>query len=538
MLNFPRWKVALILLTCLVGIILVVPNFFSREQVAEFPSWMPSKQINLGLDLQGGAHLLFEVKVDAVIEERLDTLVDDVRSALRPRDGSERIGYTNFRVEGTAVSFDLVDPAERDLAVERIDDLSAVTVGPFGAGARDLEVATEGDRNVTVRLTEAAIEQRKRSAVNQSIEIVRRRIDELGTREPSIQRQGDDRILVQVPGVGDTEELIRTINTTAKMSFRMVDHTTSVEEAQRGRVPPGSELLPSAEDEAGGPRYYVIRKRTLISGDSLVDAQPSFQNGNPVVSFRFDASGAKRFADATRDNVGRLFAIVLDDKVISAPRIREPILGGSGIIEGNFTVEGANELAVLLRAGALPAPLSILEQRSVGPDLGADSVAAGEIAAIIGFSAVVVFILISYGFFGVVANIALFLNVALIGGALSLLQATLTLPGIAGIVLTIGMAVDANVLVFERIREEAKAGKNPFAAIDAGYSKALSTILDANITTLIAAAILFEFGSGPVKGFAVTLAIGILTSVFTALMLTRLMLATWIRRKRPQSLPI
>jgi preprotein translocase subunit SecD len=538
MLNFPRWKVALILLTCLVGVVLVAPNFFSRDQVAEFPSWMPSKQINLGLDLQGGAHLLFEVEVDAVIEERLDTLIDDVRSALRPRDGSERIGYTNFRVEGTAVSFDLVDPAERALAVERIDDLSAVTVGPFGAGARDLEVATEGDRSVTVSLTEAAIEQRKRSAVNQSIEIVRRRIDELGTREPSIQRQGDDRILVQVPGVGDTEELIRTINTTAKMSFRMVDHTTSVEEAQRGRVPPGSELLPSAEDEPGGPRYYVIRKRTLISGDSLVDAQPSFQNGNPVVSFRFDASGAKRFADATRDNVGRLFAIVLDDKVISAPRIREPILGGSGIIEGNFTVEGANELAVLLRAGALPAPLSILEQRSVGPDLGADSVAAGEIAAIIGFSAVVIFILVSYGFFGVIANIALFLNVALIGGALSLLQATLTLPGIAGIVLTIGMAVDANVLVFERIREEAKAGKNPFAAIDAGYSKALSTILDANITTLIAAAILFEFGSGPVKGFAVTLAIGILTSVFTALMLTRLMLATWIRRKRPQSLPI
>lgn len=538
MLNFPRWKVALILLTCVWGGLLVIPNFFSRDQLASFPDWVPSKQINLGLDLQGGAHLLFEVDVDAVIEERLDTLIDDIRSALRPRDGSERIGYTNLRLEEHAVSFDLIDAADRELAIDRINELAGVTVTAFGTGSRDLEVETVGERGVTVRLSDAAIEQRKRSAVDQSIEIVRRRIDEMGTREPSIQRQGDDRILVQVPGVDDTEELIRTINTTAKMSFRMVDHSTSVEEARRGRVPPGSELLPAANPEAGEPEFYVIRKRTLISGESLVDAQASFQNGNPVVSFRFDSSGAKRFADATRDNVNRLFAIVLDNQVISAPRIREPILGGSGIIEGNFTVESANELAVLLRAGALPAPLNILEQRSVGPDLGADSVAAGEIASIIGFTAVVIFILVSYGFFGVIANIALFMNVALIGGLLSLLQATLTLPGIAGIVLTIGMAVDANVLVFERIREEVRGGKNPFAAVDAGYSKALSTILDANITTLIAAAILFEFGSGPVKGFAVTLSVGILTSVFTALLLTRLMLATWLRRKRPERLPI
>ncbi len=538
MLNFPRWKVTFILLICLTGFLTLMPNFFSRAEVAKFPSWLPSKQINLGLDLRGGAHLLFEVDVSAVVKERLDTLIDDVRKALRPHDGGTRLGYTNLKIDGHAVSFDLLDPSERDEAVKRMKDLSSIALSPLGGGARDLEVEVQGDNHVIVRLTEAAIAQRTRSAVQQSIEIVRRRIDELGTREPTIQRQGNDRILVQVPGVGDTKELIRTINTTAKMSFRMVDHTTSVEEAKQGRLPPGSEILPAANPEPGEPKFYVVRKRTLVSGESLVDAQATYQNGQPVVSFRFDASGAKRFGDATRANVNRLFAIILDNKVISAPRIREPILGGSGIIEGNFTAASANELAVLLRAGALPAPLTILEQRSVGPDLGADSVEAGEEAAVIGFAAVVIYILLAYGLFGVAANIALFVNVILIGGSLSVLQATLTLPGIAGVVLTIGMAVDANVLIFERIREEIRNGKSPFAAVDSGYSKAMSTILDANITTLIAAAILFEFGSGPVKGFAVTLSIGIITSVFTAVVLTRLMVAVWLRRRRPQQLPI
>ncbi|MEX1148367.1 MAG: protein translocase subunit SecD, partial [Sphingomonadales bacterium] len=350
--------------------------------------------------------------------------------------------------------------------------------------------------------------------------------------------QGDDRILVQVPGVEDTAALIDTINTTARMSFRMVDHTTSVEEAERGRIPPGSDLVPAANPQPGEPEYYVVRRRVLISGESLVDSQATFQDNQPVVSFRFDSAGGRRFGEATRQNVGRLFAIVLDEEVISAPRIRQPIMGGSGIIEGNFTVESANQLSILLRAGALPAPLTILEQRAVGAELGADSVQAGQFAALLGLAAVVAFIVLVYGLFGVAANLALFLNLAIIGGALSTLQATLTLPGIAGIVLTIGMAVDANVLVFERIREEVRAGKNPLAAVDAGYSKALSTILDANITTLIAAAILFEFGSGPIKGFAVTLSIGIVTSVFTALLLTRLMIVTWLRRRRPKSLPV
>lgn len=537
MLNFPRWKVITILGVCLIGLLTLMPNFFPREVVEKFPSWLPSRQINLGLDLQGGAHLLFEVDVDAVIKERLEALIDDVRGALRPKDG-ERIGYTRLQADGGAVTFDVVDVADKERALAAVRGLISPTVGAFGPGSPDLEIAEAGERTITVRMTEAAIAARKRSAVEQSIEIVRRRVDELGTREPVIQRQGDDRIIVQVPGVRDTSDLIRTINTTAKMSFRMVDLTASVEEAERGRVPPGSEVLMAAAAGPGEATKYVVRKRVLVSGDSLVDAQPSFQDNQPVVSFRFDSTGAKRFAEATSNNVGRPFAIVLDNKVISAPRINEPILGGSGIISGNFTVASANELAVLLRAGALPAPLKILEQRTVGPDLGADSIEAGKIASIIGFIAVVIYMLLAYGPFGIAADIALVVNVALIGGALSVLGATLTLPGIAGIVLTIGMAVDANVLVFERIREEIRTGKTPLAAIDAGYSNAMSTIVDANITTLIAAAVLFEFGSGPVKGFAVTLSIGIVTSVFSAVMLTRLMLATWLRHRRPKTLPL
>lgn len=535
MLTFPRWKIFLILGTCVLGFWLLMPNFFSRETVDTFPAWMPSKQINLGLDLQGGAHLLFEVDVEAVIKERLEALTDDVRTTLRPTEGN-RIGYTNMRVDGHAVKIDLVDPAEQGAALAALRGLATPTMGAFGAGAADLTVDTEGERTIAVRLTDAAIAQRKRSAVEQSIEIVRRRVDELGTREPVIQRQGEDRIIVQVPGVRDTRDLIRTINTTAKMSFRMVDVTASVEDALRGRVPPGSELLPAASAGPGEPEAYVVRKRVLVSGDSLVDAQPTFQDGQPVVSFRFDSAGGKRFAEATRTNVGRPFAIVLDNKVISAPRINEPILGGSGIISGNFTTESANELAVLLRAGALPAPLKILEQRTVGPDLGADSIAAGEIACLIGFAAVVIYMVLSYGWFGMIANTALIVNIALIGAAMSLLGATLTLPGIAGIVLTIGMAVDGNVLINERIREELRAGKSPYEAVQAGYSRAMSTITDSNVTTLIATAIMFQFGTGPIKGFAVTLTIGVFASLFTAVTLTRLIFATWLRRTRPKTM--
>ena len=342
MLNFPRWKVITILGVCLIGLLTLMPNFFPREVAEKFPSWLPSRQINLGLDLQGGAHLLFEVDADAVIKERLEALIDDVRGALRPKD-SERIGYTRLRVEGGAVTFDVVDAADKERALAAVKALIVPTMGAFGAGNPDLEVTEVGERTITVSMTEASIAARKRSAVEQSIEIVRRRVDELGTREPVIQRQGNDRIIVQVPGVRDTSDLIRTINTTAKMSFRMVDLTASVEEAERGRVPPGSEVLMAVDAGPGEAAKYVVRKRVLVSGDSLVDAQPSFQDNQPVVSFRFDSTGAKRFAEATSNNVGRPFAIVLDNKVISAPRINEPILGGSGIISGNYTVASANE---------------------------------------------------------------------------------------------------------------------------------------------------------------------------------------------------
>ena len=539
MLYFARWKIVLIILACIGGVVLTAPNFLPQQTAESLPDWLPHRQISLGLDLQGGSHLLLEVDIDAVINERLESLVDAMRTALR----GERIGYRDLGVKGQVVSLQVRKPEQFEQALELIRNLSVPVVGNALSGlsaGRNIEVTAADADRILVELTETAIEDRKNSAIEQSIEIVRRRIDELGTREPTIQRQGADRILVQLPGVQDPERVKRLLGRTAKMVFRLVDVTTNPADAARGRVPIGSELLESdARDADGTPeQYYVVRKRIMLSGDTLIDSQPTYEQGRPVVSFRFDSVGAKRFADVTAKNVGRPFAIVLDGRVISAPAIREPILGGSGIISGNFSVAEAQDLAVLLRAGALPAPLTILEERSVGPALGADSIRAGKIAGVIGFIAVMVFMVLVYGLFGLVANIALIVNVFMIIGALSTLGATLTLPGIAGIVLTMGMAVDANVLVFERIREEVRTGKTPFAAMEAGYKQAFRTIFDANITTFMAAAILFFMGSGPVKGFSVTLGIGIITSVFTAVTVTRLMLVTWVRRKRPTVLPV
>ena len=535
MLYFANWKIALVLALCLLGIVFAAPNFASEETAEGLPTWLPHKQINLGLDLQGGSHLLLEVEVDAVIVERLESLVDSIRTELR----KERIGYTSLGVAGGAVNVRIRKSEQLERAAELIRGLgSPMAPDIFGqGGGADIEVTADDDGLVTLALTETAIRDRKRSAVEQSIEIVRRRVDEVGTREPTIQRQGEERILVQLPGVKDPERIKRLLGKTAKLTFRLLDTTTTVEDARRGRLPPGSVLL-SGDAEEDAAAQYVVRKRVYVSGENLVDSQPTYEQGRPVVSFRFDSIGGKRFGDVTKDNVGRPLAIVLDGKVISAPQIREPILGGSGIISGSFSVQQANDLAVLLRAGALPAPLKILEERTVGPDLGADSVRAGKIAGILAFAFVMVFMVLTYGLFGLAADIALLVNIALIVGALSVLQATLTLPGIAGIVLTIGMAVDANVLVFERVREEVRSGKTPFAAVDAGYRRALTTIIDANVTTLIAAILLFEFGSGPVKGFAVTLAIGIITSLFTAITVTRLMISQWLQQRRPAALPI
>ena len=525
MLRFPSWKIALILGICLVGFVLSLPNLFPREQMQRLPDWLPHDQINLGLDLQGGSHLLLEVDIRAVVEERLETLVDDIRSILRPA----RIGYRGLGVRGDAATFTLTDPASAGEAVALLDDLNP---NPL---AREIEVVEGEGGRIEARVTESAVRELQDSAVRQSLEIVRRRIDEVGTREPTIQRQGEDRILVQVPGEKDPESIKRLLGQTAKLTFHLVDLETPLQQALAGNLPPGSMLLPSTEEGQG---QIVVRKRVEVSGESLVDAQPTFQQNEPVVSFRFDTAGGRKFGNVTREHVGELLAIVLDDKVISSPRIREPILGGSGVISGSFTVQSANELAVLLRAGALPAPLEIVEERSVGPDLGADSIAAGEIAGVVALVLVMGLMSFYYGLFGVAACVALVVNLILIMGVLSALQATLTLPGIAGIVLTIGMAVDANVLIFERIREEVRGGRSPISAIDAGYREAMRTIIDANLTTLIAAVLLYAFGSGPVRGFAVTLGIGIITSMFTAISLTRLMVASWMRRTRPAVLPV
>ncbi len=534
MLQFARWKTTLVALVVAAGIIFVVPNFFPRSSVERWPGWLPSQQINLGLDLQGGSHLLLEVDVDSIITERLESLESEVRRTLR----SERINYTGIGIEQHAVRVRLINAEQRDAGVRALRALSQpITSNAFLAvGARDLDVEIDDEGIVRLLLTDEAIAERRRAAVEQSIEIVRRRIDETGTREPSIQRQGEDRILVQLPGVDDPERIKRLLGQTARLTFQLVD----MEARPGGRVPPGSVVLPADARAASQQTEYIVHREILVSGENLINAATTFdqQSGGPAVSFRFDASGGRRFGQATTDNVGRPFAIILDGKVISAPVIRQPILGGSGIITGGFSVQEANDLALLLRAGALPAPLNILEERSVGPGLGADSVAAGELAGLIAFILVMGFMVLAYGLFGLIANVALLVNMILIGGGLSLLQATLTLPGIAGVVLTIGMAVDANVLIFERIREETRAGKTPLAALDAGYSRALTTIIDSNLTTLIAAILLFQFGSGPVKGFAVTLAFGIASSMFTAIMLTRLIILTWMRRRKPAALPI
>lgn len=526
MMHIAKWKVSLILGICALGLLFVSPNFLSKDSASSLPSWYPNQQINLGLDLQGGSHLLLEVETDAVITERLEALVDSARAELR----KARIRYAGLKVEGLSAVVSIKDLDRADEARDLLRKLDTDT---------DTEIGDNG--RITMALTEVAVKARRIAAVEQSIEIVRRRIDSSGVNEPVIQRQGDQRILVQLPGLDDPERIKRLLGKTAKMSFHLVDSAADVNAAMAGRVPPGSMVMPSANEinTNGQPRLYVLKKRVMVSGDTLIDASPSFgQNNEPVVSFRFDSIGAKRFADTTKKNTGKLFAIVLDSKVISAPVIREPILGGQGQISGSFTVQSANDLAVLLRAGALPAPLTILEERTVGPGLGADSIAAGKIASIIGLIAVIIFMVIAYGRFGVMADVALLFNMVLIGGALSGLQATLTLPGIAGIVLTIGMAVDANVLIFERIREELRNGRTPISAVEAGYSRAIRTIIDANVTTLIAAVLLYEFGTGPIRGFAVTLAIGIITSMFTSIWLTRLMVTEWLRRTRPSTLEV
>ena len=532
MLYFSRWKALAVVLTALIVCLFAVPNFFPESTVKTWPKWA-QRHIVLGLDLQGGSHLLFEVDTNSVKKDKLEAVRDDVRRTLR----DAKIGYTGLAVRNDNVEVRVKD-TDLTNALAKLRELSQPLGGILGSsGQRSVEVSDAGGGLIRLNVPPAAITERIRQTVEQSIQIVEKRINELGTVEPLIQRQGVDRILVQVPGLQDPTRVIELVGKTAKMEFRMVDSSVSPEQAQQGRVPPDSEILMSAS----APKIpYVIKKQVLVPGADLTDAQPGFdqRTGEPIVTFRFNTSGARKFAQATLENVGQPFAIVLDNEVISAPVIREPITGGSGQISGNFTVQGANDLAILLRAGALPAPLTPIEQRTVGPGLGQDSIAAGELASYVGSVLVIVFMLLTYRLFGFFANVAVAINVAMIFGILSLLNATLTLPGIAGIVLTVGIAVDSNVLIYERIREEVRNGRTAISAIDAGFSRALATIMDSNITTFIAAAVLFYIGTGPVRGFAVTLGIGIITTVFTAFTVTRLIVAMWVSWKRPKTVPI
>ena len=514
MYKLSRSRVIIILAICALGIFFAIPNLISNPE--KLPKWW--QPVNLGLDLQGGSNLLLEVKIDDVIKERMSSIEDSARQQLR----ENRIRYQNLAAGNTSVKVKIDNDNARSKAANlfrKIDSGIVVNELPDGT--------------LEITYSEVELNKLKMRVVEQSIEIVRRRIDELGTKEPVIQSQGSDRIVVQLPGLQNPEEVKKLLGKTAKMSFHLVDSRSSAAEARRGKLSAASKLIQGSEGE-----YYVIGRKPIISGENLVDAQPSFQEGEPVVSFKFNSLGGKKFGEVTKNNIGERLAIVLDNEVISAPVIQSAILGGSGIISGSFTVKSANDLALLLRSGALPAPLEVLEERTVGAGLGADSIQEGIIASIIGLAAVVVFMVAAYGLFGVFTTITVFINLFLMLGALSFMGATLTLPGIAGIILTIGMAVDANVLIFERMREEVKAGRSTKDAAEAGFTEAWGTIVDSNLTTLVAALVLFYFGTGPVRGFAVTLAIGIATSMFTSVTVTRLIITSWLMKYKPTKLPI
>ena len=552
MLQFSLWQKILIWSVCALGILFALPNaFYTRVEIKndiaealskglqvssddinnskKWPSFLPSNLVNLGLDLRGGAHLLAEVKVEDVYAQRLDAMWQEVRDILR----AERNDIGTIRRQGgrdDQLRVKISKIAGMDKAISAVETLARPVASLSGVGSKDIEVSSDQEILI-IEFSEAEKLALNTRTMEQSLEIIRRRVDEVGTREPTIQKQGERRILIQVPGIGSASELKTLIGTTAKLGFyKVIRQTSNANELGNART----QTLP-ARDEEGV--FYVLDKTAVVTGEELVDAQPSFnQNGQPSVSFRFNPGGARKFGNYTSDNVGSLFAIVLDNEVISAPQIREAITGGSGQITGNFSVQESSDLSILLRAGALPAPMRFEEERTIGPELGQDSIDAGKIACMIAFAAILIFMFLSYGLFGLFANLALIINVSLLFGLLSIIGATLTLPGIAGIVLTVGMAVDANVLIFERIKEELKVAKTPYRAIELGYERAFSAILDANITTFIAALILFLMGSGPVRGFSITLGLGIITSVFTAIYVTRLLIAVWFDWQRPKKI--
>jgi protein-export membrane protein SecD len=539
MLQIPTWSKILTILILAAGVLIALPNALPGWVVSRMPPFLPTSTVALGLDLQGGSYLLLEVELDQVQKDRLESLMGDIRVAFR----KAHIGYTNLQANGDAVSLRVLDPSRYDDAKSILNNLNPTAGGSvLSVGARDYQLTEPGQDQLVMRMTDTYKTSTQDQILDESIEVVRRRIDQLGTREPTIERQGEDRILVQVPGLSDPGRLIRLLGTTAKMTFQLVDDSADLAQAAKGIVPIGDELLKFApnKDLPQTPPPLVVERRVLVAGDRLTDAEQGFdpQSGMPDVDFKFDTVGAREFGNATKDNVGKRFAIVLDNQIIEAPVIQTPILAGSGQITGGFTVQSATDLAVLLRAGALPAPLKVIEQRTVGAELGADQVSAGKYSTLAGLALVALFMVARYGLFGLFADVALTFNVILLLAALTAFGATLTLPGIAGIVLTMGMAVDANVLIYERIREEHRNGRSIIASIDQGFRRAMATIVDANMTHLIASLILFQLGSGPVRGFAVTLGLGIITSFFTAVMVTRLFVVTWFRSPRPKQLAL
>lgn len=554
MLQISLWKRLVILGLCLAALITAAPNMFyarvegHNDAVAAFektgamtetqeaakaawPDWAPSALVNLGLDLRGGAHLLAEVHLNEVHKARMDALWPEARKVL----AAERATIGAIRrvpAPDGELRIQIGDRTQIDRAVEAARKLASPVVSLTGVGQSDYEVTAEGD-TVVFRLSEAEQKATDDRTMQQSLEIVRRRVDAAGTREPTIMRQGTDRILIEVPGIGSAQELKDLIGTTAKLTFHPVLSTTSNPNAP---VASGNQLLPDAERQG---LYHLLDEVPVVTGDDLTDARPTTDdNGTPAVSFRFNVSGARAFGDYTAGHIGEPFAIVLDGKVISAPTIQAHIAGGSGIITGRFSVEEATDLALLLRAGALPAGMTFLEERTIGPELGADSVKAGMVASVIGFAAVVAYMIASYGLFGFFSSVALFINIAFIFAVMGAIGGTMTLPGIAGIVLTIGTSVDANVLIYERMREEIRSGKSPVRAIELGFDKAMSAIIDANVTSFLSSAILFVLGAGPVRGFAVTTMIGIAASIFTAIWVVRLMIVIWYGWRRPKTIVI
>jgi preprotein translocase subunit SecD len=531
MMNLAKWKVILVLLATILGFLFTLPNLLPAKVRDGLPAFMPKNTLHLGLDLQGGSDLLYSVDVVALRNERLTNMAEDVRTTFRDK----QIAFTDLAVANGEIGLRVSDPTQMSAA---LNALRQSIGGPGVNGTREVNVSTGDNQRIRIAFVPEAFDADVSKAVDQNIEVIRRRIDQMGTKEPDISRRGKDRIDIQAAGESDPERLKSVIGQTAKLSFQMVDETASPEDLAEGRVPPGDEILPSTDGVAPS---YIVKKRQVVTGEMLTNAQSTFdsQTNQPVVSFRFNSIGARKFGDITRQNIGKRFAIVLDKKVISAPVIESAISGGSGQIHGHFTVESANDLAVLLRAGALPAPMKVEEQRTVGAELGADAVKAGAISGIIGLVATVVFMIVIYGWlFGGISIIGLIVNGLMIVGVMSLTQATLTLPGIAGLILTLAVAVDANVLIYERMRDELRAGRSLITSMQAGFALAMATILDANMTHILSAMIMFQFGSGPVKGFAWTLAIGVLTTVFSAVLVTQVLLAWWFRATRPKTLPI